>query len=345
MEQQKVALCDSNLHYGSRLADYLERHVGFPYTVLYFSDVAQLCAYAGGQELTYLILSEDLLADYSNDTGVRAKNLFVLTKQIPVPKDAKTEETWKEGTIYVYRYQSAGNVMRQILGYLCRINEEEREATVQGAAGTKLIGIYSPVKRCMQTSFSLLLGQILTKKKRTLYLNTEAFSGFRGLFSRELKPDITDLMYYAKRGRPHLLEKLERMIDTIGELEYIPPAAAYTDLHVIESSQWLKFFRELRGDGRFGYIILDLTEHVDGLFRILEQCDLVYTIEGEDTVSAAKLWEYEQMLEVSQCQQILGKTRKKRLPKIRHMEISFDQLLYSELADYVRVLVQEDFSS
>lgn len=345
MEQQKVALCDSNFHYGSRLADYLERHTGFPYTMLYFSDIAQLRAYAKDQTFQYLILGEDLLPEYTDDAVIRAEVLFLLTKQEPLSKGAETSEEAKGIPIYIYRYQSAGTIMRQMLGYLSQFHADECQAVTQSEAATKLIGVYSPVKRCMQTSFSLLLGQILARKKRTLYVNTEAYSGFRSLLGRELRPDISDLMYYAERERPRFLEKLEGMIDTIGELEYIPPAAAYTDLRAVEAGQWLKFLHELREDGRFGYLILDLTEHVDGLFRILEQCDIVYTIEGGDAVSAAKLQEYEQMLNVAGCRQILNKTHKKRLPCIHQAGISFEQLIYSELADYIRALVQEDFSS
>lgn len=348
MEQQKIALCDSNFHYGSRLADYLERHTGFPYTVLYFSDITQLRAYAEEKKFQYLILGEDLIPEYTDDRIICAEVLFLLTKQELQQKETQTVETaeTKKGTaVSIYRYQPAGNIMRQILGYLCQIHTDKSEALAQSEAAVKLIGIYSPVKRCMQTGFSLLLGQMLAKKRRTLYVNTEAYSGFRFLLGRDLKPDITDLMYYAERERPCFLEKLEGMIDTIGGLEYIPPAAAYTDLRVIEAGQWLKFIHELREDGRFGYLILDLTEHVDGLFRILEQCDIIYTIEGGDAVSTAKLREYEQMLNVAECRQILDKTRIKSLPKIHPTGISFDQLIYSELADYVRVLVQEDFSA
>ena len=38
MAQEVLALCDGNIHYGSRLAAYLEQQKGFPLRILFYSD-------------------------------------------------------------------------------------------------------------------------------------------------------------------------------------------------------------------------------------------------------------------------------------------------------------------
>lgn len=371
MARQMMALCDSNLHYGTRLVDYLEQQKGFPYSVMHFSDLDQLRSYEekqkcydGREGMEYLILGEDLYPYLQDDIDVR--KVFLLTRQRedavqehngedeaaedsgrePALPEGRVRRGAKEKTkpeiIQIYRYQPAGNIMRQILG---KVKEDGGEKTEKlSGVGMKIIGVYTPVGRCMQTSFSLLLGQILTRQKRTLYLNMEGFSGFRILLGRELKPDIADFMYYAERDRKKFMAKLEHMIDTIGGLEYIPPAAAFTDLCSITQEQWTRLFRELEADGRFGYLILDLTEHVQGLFQILKQCDLIYTIESDDAVGNAKIQEYEQMLHMMKCQDVVNKTKKKQLPKLHKTQIDFEQLVYSDLGDYVKQLVKEDFA-
>ena len=45
MARQMMALCDNNIHYGTRLVDYLEEQKNFPYGVMHFSDVEQLRSY------------------------------------------------------------------------------------------------------------------------------------------------------------------------------------------------------------------------------------------------------------------------------------------------------------
>ena len=391
MARQMMALCDSNIHYGTRLVDYLEQQKGFPYSVMHFSDVEQLKLYEekqkyyeGIENMEYLILGEDLYSSLKDDIDVR--KIFLLTreqegtetegeKNAEIPetetdreKNAEIPETGlknvradREDTdsggcrsspkiVQIYRYQPAGNIMRRILGNLAEedtlpagVVGTESAGSRIGNPGMKIIGVYSPVGRCMQTSFALLLGQLLTRQKRTLYLNLEGFSGFRSLLGKELKPDITDFMYYAERDRAHFMTKLEHMIDTIGGLEYIPPATTFMDLGAITEEQWIRMFRELEKDGRFGYLILDLTEHVQGLFHILKQCDLIYTIQSDDSVGNAKISEYEQMLGMMKCQDVVRKTRKKHLPKIHRADVDFEQLIYSDLADYVKQLVKEDF--
>lgn len=342
MAHRRMALCDSNVHYGRKLADYLENQRGFPYEVMHFSEWEQLEQYREGgnlppEHLTHMILSEEMLPYLGSDTGV--EKVFLLTKE----KEAAEYEKNKHTTIVpIYRYQPAGNIMRRMLGSL----EAERKLPAGMAekdAGVQIVGVYTPVGRCMQTSFSVLLGQFLTRKKRTLYLNLEGISGFRVLLGKELKPNITDFLYYAERDSDRFMARLEQMIDCIGELEYIPPAATFMDLMSVTQEQWLHFLGELVKDGRFGYVVLDLTEQVQGLFSILERCDIVYTIESDDGVANAKLREYEQMLWMLEHEAVLQKIRKKQLPKIRHTDFDFSQLIYSELAEYVRKLVEEDF--
>ena len=41
-----------------------------------------------------------------------------------------------------------------------------------------IIGVFSPLGRCLKTSFALALGQILAKERAVLYLNLESYSGF-----------------------------------------------------------------------------------------------------------------------------------------------------------------------
>lgn len=388
MAQKVLALCDSNIHYGSRLADYLEKQKGFPLRVVLFSDTEQFAQYVSGHRPSYLILSEDVFEKLPEKERRRAKKLFVLCRHAPrdeggevrvkghsevqeagrgeVRETGRSEvrETGRhalretaeirvsEQKVYgeyhaaeiirIYRYQPAGSIMRVLLS---EFDEEDWGGAQTGLTGegTKIIGVFTPIGRSMQTNFSVTLGQLLTKRGRTLYINLESWSGFRALLGRELKPDITDLMFFAEKEREQFMKQVEVMIDTIGSLEYIPPASAYMDLAAITQEQWIKVLTGLREDGRFAYLVLDVTEQIQGMLAVLKMCDLIYTIEGTDRIAKAKMYEYEKLLELMECDGIMQKTKKKRLPPVRFAEMDLSRMIYSELAGYVRRLIEEDF--
>lgn len=388
MAQKVLALCDSNIHYGSRLADYLEKQKGFPLRVVLFSDTEQFAQYVSGHRPSYLILSEDVFEKLPEKEWRRAKKLFVLcrhaprdeggevrvkghsevqeagrgevretgrsevretgrhalreTAEIRVSEQAVYGEYHAAEIIRIYRYQPAGSIMRVLLS---EFDEEDWGGAQAGLTGegTKIIGVFTPIGRSMQTNFSVTLGQLLTKRGRTLYINLESWSGFRALLGRELKPDITDLMFFAEKEREQFMKQVEAMIDTIGSLEYIPPASAYMDLAAITQEQWIKVLTGLREDGRFAYLVLDVTEQIQGMLAVLKMCDLIYTIEGTDRIAKAKMYEYEKLLELMECDGIMQKTKKKRLPPVRFAEMDFGRMIYSELAGYVRRLIEEDF--
>ncbi|MCM1537330.1 MAG: hypothetical protein NC254_02915 [bacterium] len=334
MAQDVLALCDGNIHYSSRLAAYLEQQKAFPFRILLFSDAEQMMKCVADLCPQYFLLSEEVYAELLESGMPVYKRLFLLRKQ------KENNECDAPHITTIYRYQQAGNIMRAILAQL---EETGKNGRNKSAEGTKIVGVYTPVRRSMQTSFSILLGQLLAAHARTLYINMEGYSGFRTLLGGDLKPDITDLMFLAKKEGEPFMRILEGMIHTIGRLEYIPPAAAFVDLAAVAKEQWIMLLQEIRRDERFSYLVLDVTEQVQGMFSVLEECDLIYTMEGADAVAQAKLYEYEQLLSFMEYDGIRKKTKKKKLPSVHFAEMNFERLLYSELAGYVRDVAREDF--
>ena len=65
---------------------------------------------------------------------------------------------------------------------------------------TEILGVFSPLGRCLKTSFALTLGQILAKDKAVLYLNMEEYSGFEELLGKGFAHNLSDLLYYVQTG-------------------------------------------------------------------------------------------------------------------------------------------------
>ena len=99
---------------------------------------------------------------------------------------------------------------------------------------------------------------------------------------------------------------------------------------------------ELGQSGLYDYVILDLSEVVNGLFDILKRCFRVYTIVREDGFAAAKQAHYEELLTCLNHEDILENTRKCRLPLFRQLPQDLGNLTRGELAELVQKLIAED---
>lgn len=206
----------------------------------------------------------------------------------------------------------------------------------------KMIGIYSPVKRCLQTSFALTLGQLLAREHRTLYLNFEMYSGLGELLQREYQTDMLDVMYYFQSAREKLALRLPAMIQSAGGLDYIPPMQYALGIREVPGEQWLALCRDIAAIGEYEYLILDLDDGIDGLFDLLKNCRKIYTITRDDPFAMAKLRQYEQMLQLGELEEITEKTVKCRFPIFKQLPQSLDMMTHGELAGYVKSIIKED---
>ena len=143
----------------------------------------------------------------------------------------------------------------------------------------------------------MTLGEILARNHRTLYLNFESFSGFTKTSAAKFMTDMSDLIYYVTNAREALIYKLKGMTGTIQKLDYLPPAFSCMDLARITLEQWMLMFQELEKHTDYEYLILDLSEQIQGLFDILRMCERVFTLVREDSAALSKVYHYEKLLE------------------------------------------------
>ena len=87
--------------------------------------------------------------------------------------------------------------------------------------------------------------------------------------------------------------------------------------------------------GKYEYVILDLSESIQGLLDVLQMCIKVFTLTREDKMSQCKLDQYEQLLSLCEKEEVKGKTRKLNLPYFQRLPAEMVQYTRVELADYV----------
>lgn len=333
MKHKVMAICDTEEGYAFRMAEYILEKVKLPYTLHLFTAVEELEKFAGREEIEILLIAESAWR-MIREEFVRSQvaQMFVLQE---------SEQAEQDEVCRIDKYQSPEKVVQKMLDVMADGDgfAEYSEATDTTA---KMIGIYSPVKRCLQTSFALTLGQLLAKEHRTLYLNFEMYSGLGELLRREYQADILDLVYYFQNAREKLALRLPAMIQSAGGLDYIPPMQYALGIREVPGDQWLSLCRDIAEIGEYEYLILDLDDGIGGLFDLLRNCQKIYTITRDDPFAMAKLRQYEQMLQFEQLEEITEKTVKCRFPVFKHLPESLEMMTHGELAGYVKSIIQED---
>lgn len=329
MVKKILALCDKEESYLRHMADYLGKKDMRPFMVRAFTNADQLKKFMEKNSAELLLIAENAYRDEIKDWPI--KHILILNES------GNLVGTNVEN---INKYQSSENVFRTVMNYY--MEENGLAGRLSTGNRMKIIGNYSPVRRCMQTTFALSMGQILAKKHKTLYLNFESYSGFGYLLNREFAADITDVLYYFNCEREKLPYRLEGMIQTINGLDYIPPVLSYKDLTEIEGKEWIELFREIERTSEYEYLILDLSDQLKGLFDVLRECFRVFTIVKEDGFAEAKLRQYEEVMRMMDYGDIAAKTKKWALPEFCRLPPGLEQLTHGEVAAYVKEIIEKD---
>ena len=324
-----LAVCDSETEYAYQLVDYFSNKKGFPFQVQMFSSENNLKEYAKNHPILVALIAQK---DFSEDIKtVPVEHILILGEDCEKEiKDIKIIE----------KYQSCERIIKELLDWL--FQEGVLGRSISNSKEMKLIGIYSPVGKCLKTSFSFVLGQLLGKKHKVLYLNMESYSGLGQLLQKEFSTDMSELIYYLQNSKEKFIYRMGSMAEKAGGLDILPPFDSFLDFVSVSGDDWIQLFQEIEKGSDYEYLILDLSDAVQGLFDILRLCDVVYTLSREDGFSMAKIAQYEEVLKKCNYEDVWKKTRHCTIPLIKNLPPGLLQLTFTELAEYVRERIEED---
>lgn len=329
MSGKILALCDTEEEYAQHLTEFLEGHKEMPWEIHTYTEVAGLVEFAARESVELLVVAENA---YTEDVRrLRAARTILLNES--------GVKRWN-AVRNVNKYQQAENVYREIVDvYMDVAGIQLPRLAVE--KDVKFIGMYSPVRRCLQTSFALTLGQMLALKHRTLYLNFEHYAGITDLLPDLQTRDLADLVFFLTSDKDKFLLRMQTMLQKKGELDYIPPVKAGQNLLTITPGEWINLLQRIVELGEYEYVILDLSENIQGLFDLLRMCFRVFTLTKDDAVASGKINQYEQVLALYEYGDVLDKTHKCSLPLFHRLPDQIEQLTRGELADYVRGVIGE----
>lgn len=325
MDNRVLAILDREEAYAYGLLEYFEQKDNLPFRVHIFTDTNRFIRYNKKEEIECLLVSESCYLKEIEESAI--PHILILSESGKV----------LDGTLHhIDKYQSCEKIFREIITYYSEKSETLRGSFRKTGKKMKVIAVYTPIGRCLQTTLAFTLGQVLGNFGKALYMNFEKYSGFSSLLRRNFDADISDLMYYFECSKEKLAYRIDSIVENVGGLDFVPPAEVFHNLTGVKNDQWLELFSEIEKCTEYEYLILDITDGMLNLWDILRYSDVIYTITKGDPMAIAKVSQYEKALEDSEYSGILEKTRKLSLPVFRHLPQKFEDLTKSELAAFIK---------
>ena len=274
-----LAICDTEEEYVRKLMRYLNECKQIPFEVQAYTNLEVFLEAAQKNPPTMLLISVELMDAIIQDLGI--ENIVLLSQGELVGVFGEYPS--------IVKYQAASGIMREVMQYY--MGSMQAVSAIVGVKQCQILGIYSPVKGCGKTSFSLALAGLYGSQKRVLYLNLEGQSGFSRFIKENEAADITDALYYFRQQRECSLERIFGIIQQIDNFFYIPPAFYEEDIKSVDGQEWEAFLKLIAEKAGYEEIVLDIGDAARGIGRILNLCNKIFMPVKEDLISQAKLSE------------------------------------------------------
>ncbi len=321
-----LAVYDPDQNYAQRLTDYLTGKMAFH--LIHFTSLDVLKDYTKEHLVHVLLINQEAMKPEVKQWNIQ--KILYLTEM-----EGLTEI---EECKAIYKYQSAEYMVRELMDcYEAFLPSEYKNAKT----GPFVIGVYSPVRRCMKTSFCLAMGIVLAETQNVIYLNLEEMSGLEQMLEQSFDADLSDALFYYSEDC--LNKQMDSVIAKIGKLDFIPPIRYIADKDAVSIDNLFGMVQELGREKDYDTIIIDVADGGPSLNGVLRFCKKIYMPICEDWISNAKIEEFERVMDIIGEQDLLRRIEKVKLPKLilKKGEQSYEeQLLWGEFGDYVRELVK-----
>ncbi len=328
-EEAVLVLFDKEEEYSIKMSDFIKGHKGIPWKIRTYSDESSLMREEKGEKISLLVVSE---RSYSEKIkSLNCEKTVILNESGFCPEDTKE---------CIDKYQAAESVLQILLQVYIEIAGEE--SVLVGSGGkTKFIGIYSPVKRSLQTTFAITMCELLSGKGKTLYLNFEHYTGVAEIIAREGEMDLADLVYFLNSDIDKFKLHFQTVIKQVSGTVFVPPMRYGQNLISISGKEWMNLLKKISESDMFDYVVMDLTDSLQGLPDILRACFRVFTVQREDSFAQLKMMQYETMLTDYDYGDVIEKTVRFVFPKFHYLPSSIELYSRGDLAEFVKTKLKE----
>lgn len=291
MKKEFLVLYDEDEDYVQSFTSYVNSLSNATFSVAGFTNYENLINHISKQKDTVIILPEPLLEERCEELSDR---------QLIILGDENYKGIYNDLEV-VFKYQSGDDIIREI----SRICSEKSSINMRFLSGrrrddTKIYGVYSPVRRCGSTLFSITSSQIIGENQRVLYLNFDDNSVVNKIFDCDKIGDLSDLLFYYMHEYSNMPLKLSSVVVRFGNFDFVPPIENCSDIRNISMDVWKDFLRDIGKWGNYDVLILDIGETFSEVIELFEICDKVYMPYLKDDISLMKLERFEEYIDISE---------------------------------------------
>ena len=299
------AICDAEREYAFRFMEHLRRKQNLSFQIRVFTDPEKLITFAQKTPLDILLISERSMTDAV--AGLAVKKLIILSERTGGGRSGFSYPS-------LYKYQSTDVIVREIMNSYGA--DVKREGGMIPERKIQVIGVFSPTLYPQKMLFSMAVGMAEARVRRTLYLNLEAFSGFGEFMGCHFERNLSDLIYLFRQNSAGFAEKMNGMIYSAGDLDYLPPIRTPSDYLEISGEEWIRLFEMIGGTGSYETIVLDLGQSIPDILILLAYCNRILVPASGDGLSNAREREFESLLEATDNLPLAGRMEKVAPPQM-----------------------------
>ena len=332
MKKNIFAICDLEPDYACSFSEYLNHRKNLPFEVHAFTSADSFLAFEKEHEVELLLIS------------ARALNSRITERPIgKIVVLSEGNEDKKNTYSSVYKYQSSAQVLRETLS---AYGEAARAPVILPILKktTQVFGIYSPVGGAGKTSFALAFAQELARHKPCLYLNLEGCSCLEEILGNHSTHSLSDLLYYARQKDSGIIHRMNGIIQSFGQLDYIPSVRLCEDLHQASWEDLQCIIHQILTQSAYEALVMEIGNETEHLLSLLDLCGTVYVPVRHDALSACKVRQFETMLRLMDCEKTAERLIKIHVPRMKEV-LPADQyaahLLWGEAGDLARKLLEE----
>lgn len=303
MNREIIAVYDIEPEFASRFVSYLKSKYEERYDMYAFTELTALLEFVEKHRADMLIISQKSIECVDNPIvpdNLNVKRVVILSENCcDSYMDYKAVE----------KYRPADIVFREAVecAYEKKVETGEVKETV---SDKEIIGVYSPVNRCMKTTFSLTLSNLTGENRRVLYINFEEYSGLKKLLNVDYVGDLSDLVYYFLQDEESIKSRIYGIRREYKKFDFIPPMMFSNDIRNMDMEMWVSFINAVSGLEMYDTIVLDISDMMQDVTEILRICDCVYMPMLKDDISQAKISEFEERMYNRHEDSVLAKIRK-----------------------------------
>lgn len=335
-EQMKkvVAMYEQEEAYGKNLAEYVNRKENIPFEVQVFSEPDKFSAYLKGHTPQMLLLSEGSGLDEYGELSEQAERVMYLTEH----KDQVQED-------HIYKYQPTDQILNQLMLQIDGKNQWDSPGLQSACA---IYGVYSPIGRCGKTTFSLLLSELLSKRRSVLYIGFDELSFWNSdedaKEEQSEKGTLSDAYFYAERNG--LQEKMLTLVSHWHGVDLLTGLNCPEDLCAISAKEWAELVQKIGRQSGYSVIVIDMGTKLWLADEIFPLCCQIFMPVLSERLARDKQKRFREWMEKNGKEESLNRMQIVELPISNQngtMKEQLEYALWGETGDYVRSLIKGEW--